>query len=52
MITDKRVGVLMGGKSAEREVSLRSGTAIYNALKTAGYNTVAIDTGRISAIYW
>jgi len=30
---EKRIGVLMGGISAEREVSLRSGAAIYNALK-------------------
>lgn len=45
MLTDKRVGVLMGGTSAEREVSLKSGTAIHNVLKTAGYNTVAIDVG-------
>ena len=43
MITDKRIGVLMGGKSAEREVSLRSGAAIYNALKGLGYNVVSID---------
>ena len=35
----------MGGISAEREVSLKSGTAIHNVLKTAGYNTVAIDVG-------
>ncbi len=35
----------MGGTSAEREVSLRSGTAIYNALKRLGYNVVDIDAG-------
>jgi D-alanine-D-alanine ligase len=45
MLTDKRIGVLMGGKSSEREVSLRSGKAIYTALKDAGYDVVAIDTG-------
>jgi D-alanine-D-alanine ligase len=45
MLTDKRIGVLMGGKSTEREVSLRSGKAIYTALKNAGYDVVAIDTG-------
>lgn len=33
-----KVGVLMGGISSEREVSLRSGEAIYNALKSRGYN--------------
>jgi D-alanine-D-alanine ligase len=35
----------MGGRSAEREVSLRSGAAIYNALKGLGYNVVSIDVG-------
>jgi D-alanine-D-alanine ligase len=45
MLTDKKIGVLMGGKSSEREVSLRSGKAIYTALKDAGYDVVAIDTG-------
>jgi len=45
MLTDKRIGVLMGGISAEREVSLRSGSAIYNALKGLGYNALSIDVG-------
>jgi D-alanine-D-alanine ligase len=45
MLTDKRIGVLMGGTSAEREISLRSGTAIYNALKVLGYKAFAIDVG-------
>ncbi|MCX5719707.1 MAG: D-alanine--D-alanine ligase, partial [Nitrospirae bacterium] len=45
MLTEKKIGVLMGGQSAEREVSLRSGNAIYNALKGLGYHTVAIDAG-------
>jgi len=43
LLTDKRIGVLMGGASSEREISLRSGAAIYNALKESGYNTVPID---------
>jgi D-alanine-D-alanine ligase len=45
LLTDKRIGVLMGGTSAEREVSLRSGKAVYNALKGPGYNAVSIDVG-------
>jgi D-alanine-D-alanine ligase len=45
MLTNKRIGVLMGGGSAEREVSLRSGNAVYNALKALGYDVVAIDVG-------
>jgi D-alanine-D-alanine ligase len=45
ILTNKKIGVLLGGASAEREVSLRSGTAVYNALKGLGYNAVAIDAG-------
>lgn len=45
MLTDKRIGVLMGGTSAEREVSLRSGKAIHDALKGLGYSAVTIDVG-------
>ena len=33
----KRVAVIMGGTSSERELSLRSGTAVVEGLKTAGY---------------
>jgi D-alanine-D-alanine ligase len=42
----KRIGVLMGGLSAEREVSLKSGAAVYQALLSQGYDAVAIDVGR------
>jgi len=38
-----RVGVLYGGTSSEREISLMSGEAIYAALKKVGVNAVAID---------
>jgi D-alanine-D-alanine ligase len=38
-----RVAVLMGGSAAEREVSLRSGAAVYEALKRKGVDAVAID---------
>lgn len=44
-ITAKRIGVLMGGASAEREVSLKSGKAVFNALKGLGYDVVAVDVG-------
>ena len=40
-----RVGVLYGGKSAEREVSLKSGAAVIEALTGAGVEVVAIDVG-------
>jgi D-alanine-D-alanine ligase len=38
----QRVGILMGGTSAEREVSLASGEAIERALQTRGHPTVRI----------
>jgi D-alanine-D-alanine ligase len=40
------VAVLMGGLSAEREVSLNSGKACADALETAGYQVTTIDAGR------
>ncbi|MCU7280266.1 D-alanine--D-alanine ligase [Pseudomonas peradeniyensis] len=40
-----RVAVLYGGKSAEREVSLKSGKAVIEALTSAGVDVVAIDVG-------
>jgi D-alanine-D-alanine ligase len=39
-----KVAVLMGGNSAEREVSLKSGTAVLKALLRQGVDAVAIDT--------
>ncbi|MFZ3063981.1 MAG: D-alanine--D-alanine ligase [Nitrospirota bacterium] len=46
LVTEKKIGVLMGGLSAEREVSLKSGDAILKALKDTGYNAAGIDVGR------
>jgi D-alanine-D-alanine ligase len=42
----KHVAVLMGGWSAEREVSLRSGKACAQALARLGYRVTRIDVGR------
>jgi D-alanine-D-alanine ligase len=42
----KRVSVLMGGPSAEREVSLNSGANCAAALKEAGYKVGTIDVTR------
>lgn len=42
----KKVAVLMGGLSAEREVSLNSGKSVLKALLAQGYNAVGIDVGR------
>jgi len=38
-----KVGVLYGGHSSEREISLLTGTAIIKALQNQGIDTVAID---------
>lgn len=40
-----RIAVLMGGKSAEREISLLSGNAVLNGLLKKGVNAFAIDAG-------
>ena len=42
----KKIGVLMGGLSGEREVSLRSGANCLRALLTKGYDAVSIDAVR------
>jgi D-alanine-D-alanine ligase len=42
---DIRVAVLMGGRSAEREVSLNTGAQVAAALERAGFDTVRIDSG-------
>ena len=45
LLTRARIGVLMGGQSAERDVSLRTGTAVHQSLVRRGYHAVAIDVG-------
>ncbi|MEJ2378646.1 MAG: D-alanine--D-alanine ligase, partial [Pseudolabrys sp.] len=42
----KHVAVLMGGWSAEREVSLRSGEACAAAAERAGYRVARVDVSR------
>jgi D-alanine-D-alanine ligase len=46
LVTKKKIGVLMGGLSSEREVSLATGNAILAALTDKGYNAVAVDVNR------
>ncbi len=41
-----RIGVIAGGESSEREVSLKSGRAVFEALKGKGYNVLFIDADR------
>lgn len=43
--TTPKVVVLMGGPSAEREVSLSSGKSCAAALRSAGYKVVEVDAG-------
>lgn len=42
----KRIVVLMGGLSAEREISLRTGNAVLRALQERGLDAVGLDAGR------
>jgi D-alanine-D-alanine ligase len=42
----KHVAVLMGGWSAEREISLRSGRACADAAERAGFGVTRVDVGR------
>jgi D-alanine-D-alanine ligase len=44
MRTKRQIAVLMGGTSAERDVSLASGIRITEALRQAGHEVVAVDT--------
>lgn len=41
-----KVAVLMGGWAAEREVSLKSGAAVYDALKESGVDAYKIDVDK------
>ncbi len=41
----KKIGVLLGGVSEEREISLKSGTAVTKALQEREYKVVAMDCG-------
>lgn len=43
---NKKVAVLMGGFSAEREISLKTGQAVLKALLENGFDAVAIDVDR------
>ena len=40
---NKKIGVLMGGLSAERDVSLNTGNGVFAALQSRGYDCAAID---------
>ena len=42
-IASKKIGILAGGPSSEREISLKSGEAVYNSLRAEKYDVVLID---------
>ncbi len=42
-LNNKNVAVLLGGWSEEREISLKSGNAVLEALKEMGINAIALD---------
>lgn len=46
MSKNKHIAVLMGGWNSEREVSLKSGEAVFEALTKLGYKTSKIDFSR------
>jgi D-alanine-D-alanine ligase len=46
MLAAKKIGVLMGGLSAEREISLQSGENVYRALINRGHDAVRIFVDR------
>lgn len=51
-VQKRRIGVIMGGPSAEREVSLRSGRRVVEALLGRGYEAVAIDWTGADSNLW
>jgi D-alanine-D-alanine ligase len=46
MIANRKIGVLLGGLSGEREISIRTGEAILGALRGKGYDATAVFVDR------
>jgi D-alanine-D-alanine ligase len=44
-LKSRRMAVLMGGASAERPISLKTGKAIFSSLRRQGFSVVSIDAG-------
>lgn len=42
----KKIGVLLGGRSSERKISLKSGDAVLQSLKRNGYRAIAVDASK------
>lgn len=47
IIRKKKIAVLCGGASGEREVSLKSGAAVFDALREEGIKAVLMDVGEL-----
>ena len=45
MLKQSRIGVLLGGLSSEREVSLKTGEAVFRALEELGYSATLVFIG-------
>jgi D-alanine-D-alanine ligase len=45
-LKNKKIGVLCGGTSSERDISLMSGKAVFAAIKRLGLKTVLIDVNK------
>ncbi|HOI16926.1 MAG TPA: D-alanine--D-alanine ligase, partial [Geobacteraceae bacterium] len=45
-LKSKKIGVLCGGLSAERDVSLKSGAAVHENLVSMGYDALLMDVDR------
>jgi D-alanine-D-alanine ligase len=48
----KRIAVLLGGRSAEREVSLSSGKGVVAALQSEGFDAIGVDPGTGTDNLW
>ena len=44
--SEHRVGVLMGGLSPERDISMKSGKAVAKSLRSRGYTVIEIVVNR------
>jgi len=43
IMQSRKIGVLLGGLSSERDVSLRTGEAVLTALRERGHHAASID---------
>lgn len=51
-LLSKKIAVLMGGSSSEREISLRSGKAVVAALQSKGVDAVAVELSTDTTVWY